>query len=274
VQRFGPRCGLQSIFKTWRPTISGNKDALIGVTWSRTSGEAVWLRPSTSDVTVFEQVFVDRDYDIDAFPQITALRGKYEELLSSGKTPVIIDCGANIGLAAVWFKHQFPRAAIVAIEPSPSNYRILLRNLAGAPGFIAIQAAVWNRTTRVRIVDETADAWAFQVEECDDISVKGGDDTSAQAGIATITIEQALERVTNGALFIVKIDIEGSEDSLFASNTDWLSEVPLLIIELHDWMLPWRGTSRNFLRAMTRFDRDMVQKGENLFWFRPPPSRT
>src|SRR5207302_1206777 len=178
VQRFGPRCGLQGIFKTWRPTISGNKDALIGVTWSRTSGEAVWLRPSTSDVTVFEQVFVDRNYDVDAFPQITALRGKYEELLSSGKTPVIIDCGANIGLAAVWFKHQFPRAAIVAIEPSPSNYRILLRNLAGAPGFIAIQAAVWNRTTRVRIVDETADAWAFQVEECE--SVKGGDDISAQ----------------------------------------------------------------------------------------------
>jgi hypothetical protein len=135
---------------------------------------------------------------------------------------------------------------------------VLRRNLANVPGAIVIEAAIWNAATRVRIVDETVEAWAFRVEECN----------QASSGIATVTIARALERVADGVLFIVKVDIEGAESNLFADNVGWLDELPLLIIELHDWLLPWRGTSRNFLRAMMRFDNDLVQKGENQFWFR------
>jgi hypothetical protein len=66
---------------------------------------------------------------------------------------------------------------------------------------------------------------------------------------------------------ILKIDIEGGEDALFNGNTDWLSKFPLVIIELHDWMLPFSGSSRNFIKAVAQHDFDFVYRGENVFLF-------
>ena len=59
-------------------------------------------------------------------------------------------------------------------------------------------------------------------------------------------------------LFITKIDIEGFEDDLFSSNTDWIDDCLLLIIELHDWMMPKTANSNNFLKAISAKKRDFV----------------
>lgn len=66
---------------------------------------------------------------------------------------------------------------------------------------------------------------------------------------------------------ILKIDIEGGEDALFQGDTGWLNQFPLVIIELHDWMLPFSGSSTNFIKAIAQYDFDFVQKGENIFLF-------
>jgi len=66
---------------------------------------------------------------------------------------------------------------------------------------------------------------------------------------------------------IFKIDIEGGEDNLFSADTSWMGRFPLIIIELHDWMLPFSGNSRNFIRAVAQGEFDMVYKGENIFLF-------
>src|SRR5262245_3958230 len=43
--------------------------------------------------------------------------------------PVILDCGANIGISVLNYKRQFPRAHIVAFEPDPEFAPVLRRNL-------------------------------------------------------------------------------------------------------------------------------------------------
>jgi hypothetical protein len=63
----------------------------------------------------------------------------------------------------------------------------------------------------------------------------------------------------------VKIDIEGAEAELFSANTEWVDQTPLIIIELHDWLLSRQGISRNFLRCVSSLDRDFVHIGENIF---------
>src|SRR5690349_12826336 len=63
---------------------------------------SVWIRPETSDFDVYEQIFVTREYDFDFFSHGVVLRRAYEALVSAGKKLLIIDCGANIGLSAVW----------------------------------------------------------------------------------------------------------------------------------------------------------------------------
>jgi hypothetical protein len=43
---------------------------------------------------------------------------------------------------------------------------------------------------------------------------------------------------------------------LFSKNTDWVALFPVIIIELHDWLMPGEGRSNNFLRTIAQHDRD------------------
>src|SRR5438128_3211500 len=61
----------------------------------------IMLRSGTSDLATFEQIFVWEDYDL---PMI-------------GMPELIIDGGANIGCATIYFANRFPNARIIAVEP-------------------------------------------------------------------------------------------------------------------------------------------------------------
>jgi hypothetical protein len=73
------------------------------------------------------------------------------------------------------------------------------------------------------------------------------------------------QRFNDTTPFIVKIDIEGFEENLFEKNTEWLDKFPLLIIELHDWMIPKSANSQNFLRCVSKLNRDFIYINENVF---------
>src|SRR6185295_3177023 len=53
-----------------------------------------FLRARTSDIPTFDQVFVDREY----------------EFLAENSPDVIVDAGANIGLASIFFANRYPGA--------------------------------------------------------------------------------------------------------------------------------------------------------------------
>jgi FkbM family methyltransferase len=219
----------------------------------------VWMRPGTTDWHVYEQIFIRRDYELDGLAQSSRLMADYANLLADGKRPVIIDCGANIGLGTIWFKLAFPEAVIYAVEPDRDNFSILERNLAPLSGVFAIRSGVWDHKAVLTITDSTAESWAFELQE--------HDREEAVDGVTAITIPEILGLVPDGACFIVKIDIEGGERQLFRSNTAWLDHAPLVIIELHDWMMPWEATAASFLSAVSRRKRDYVFRSENLFCF-------
>jgi hypothetical protein len=63
---------------------------------------------------------------------------------------------------------------------------------------------------------------------------------------------------------------------VFSKNTSWLGMVDLLIIELHDSLLPWQGNSRAFFSAIVSKPVDYIWRAENLFCFqvREPVSVT
>jgi hypothetical protein len=65
--------------------------------------------------------------------------------------------------------------------------------------------------------------------------------------------------------FIVKVDIEGGEIDLFAAHTEWVARTPLIIVELHDWLLPKGRTAAPFLRCIAQLDRDFVCIGKNIY---------
>ena len=63
---------------------------------------------------------------------------------------------------------------------------------------------------------------------------------------------------------MAKIDIEGAEQDLFSDNIEWITLTPLLIVELHDWLLPKGRTSRPFLECISKLDRDFVSIAQDI----------
>jgi hypothetical protein len=121
----------------------------------------VHLRLANSDFAAFKQVFVGREYDLSA---IGGARGRvdarYQAILDAGKTPIVIDAGANVGAASLWFARAFPQAAIVAVEPDPENARLLRLNTAGAPHVLIREAAIAGEHGRVALDNSRTPAWA------------------------------------------------------------------------------------------------------------------
>ena len=49
---------------------------------------------------------------------------------TSKSNPLIIDCGANIGMSIIFFKHFYPDSQIIAFEPDPPTFDVLQMNVA------------------------------------------------------------------------------------------------------------------------------------------------
>jgi len=94
-----------------------------------------------------------------------------------------------------------------------------------------IRAALSSARGHARVVDPGEGHWGYRTEDIS-AAVPNG------VGIPRVTVGEIYERYSATAFpFIVKIDIEGGEAGLFAANTEWVVDTPLLIVELHDWLL-------------------------------------
>ena len=216
------------------------------------------LRCGESDIQVVRQVFAQREYD-PLHPALRArLAGKYEAILDSGHKPVIVDAGANIGAASLWFGKIYPEARIVAIEPDPSSAALLRRNVADLPNVTVLEAAIGSRHGFARLVSN-GPSWGIQMER-------------SPAGVEIVTMQDALAASGGDVPFLVKVDIEGFENDLFASSTEWLDETFAVVIEPHDWLKPGKHSSRSFQRAFAARSFEIFVRGENLFYVREPHS--
>lgn len=199
----------------------------------------VLARPNTSDVPVFEQVFVDREYD---FP------------LPDLNPKLIIDAGANVGYAAVFFANKYPNARILAVEPESSNYELLVRNTVPYANITPINAALWNKTGHVAIDNPGAEKWTFRVTD--------SRSTTAPT-VEALTVQDLLSIARSEHIDILKIDIEGSEKELFkADYGGWLERVSVMMIELHDEFIT--GCSKTFYCAVSQYNFNQFVRGENL----------
>ena len=222
----------------------------------------IQLRPKSSDALVFAQVFRRKEYDLSPYGQHVRVTAAYQHIIEKGKTPIILDAGANIGAATIWFARLFPEAQVFAIEPDPENAELCRANTRGVANVTVIEAAIGSVRGTVTLSNPHGQSWAVQTER------------SNRGNIEIVTIPHLLSRVQRPAqVFLAKIDIEGFEDDLFAQNTEWLDEVEVVIIEPHDWLFAGRGTSASFQKEISRRDFEVLISGENLIYCRLANSR-
>jgi FkbM family methyltransferase len=184
----------------------------------------VTIRQGSSDALVFRQVFRDRQYEFSREAHTARARAAYDEIVARGNTPLVIDCGANVGATALWFAHEYPKAQIVAVEPHEGNATLCRANTAGLR-IDTVTAAIGAEEGTVRLITEGGEEWGFQTER------------DVAGNIPVVTIDNLVAAQGPCAeLFMVNVDIEGFESDLFAKNTDWLKQVSVLIVKPHCWL--------------------------------------
>ena len=187
------------------------------------------VRTGTSDLAIFDEVVIDHGYrfPMDHEPQ------------------VIVDVGANIGMATLWFKARWPKAQVIAVEPDPENFALLQRNLKDIPGVRTVQAALAPSDGTIGLETEGLHPSAYHIR-----TLRPG-----ETGVQAMTVTTLMQQCGIDQIDLLKLDIEGAEKELFGSpDLAWMDRVHTLAVELHDRMRP--GCGHAFFRASTRSPRN------------------
>jgi FkbM family methyltransferase len=169
----------------------------------------LWLRPRTGDIFIFHEIFTNECYRIPG------------ELLSEAR--VIVDLGANIGLTTLFFSQFFPEARYVCVEPNPLNADVLRRNVVWLANRVSvIECAIAGHCGEISFIDSD---WSW-----------GGHTEPGKTGTRTVpcsTLGSILKSHHLSSVDLLKVDIEGAEDMVFAGRPDWLATVCCIVMEFH-----------------------------------------
>ena len=164
------------------------------------------LRTNVGDLSILYEIFWQQAYHL---PQ-----------LQGGAFRTVVDVGANVGLAALYFLEKFPVTRLVCLEPEPANFQILQSNLRGTIA-VALQAAL-AATDGILKIDSSPQAYNARISS----------DTGA-VEVAAISMPTLLHTQQLDWVDLLKIDIEDYEQQVFIGDCAWLAQIGTLLIEIH-----------------------------------------
>ena len=157
-------------------------------------------------------VHVDGDYDIHGLDW------------SAART--IVDIGAHVGSFTVWAGRRAPEARVLAVEPNPATFALLVENIDRnglAKRVNAVNAALADSagTVQLELVEHSLGTRITR-------DGRGGVQARAQ------TLEGFLSDAGIQEVDILKVDCEGTEYAVFETmSPDSLSRIKALVCEYH-----------------------------------------
>jgi FkbM family methyltransferase len=209
---------------------------------------------SAGDLGVLGQVIDGKCFDIDRWHQGRVARAFYNNIESRGLTPLIVDAGANIGSASVFFSQVWPKSQLVSLEPQSSNFSLLKENTTDL-NIDSIEGGIGPQDGFMFLEDPGLSDWGFRLANHGDIK------------IPVYSMKSILARHKNAVPFIAKIDIEGGEINLFDYDDSWFYKFAVIIFETHDWMMPFKGISDGLMKTVSKSKFDILFHGENIYFF-------
>jgi len=147
----------------------------------------------------------------------------YYQFPCAKANPVIIDCGANIGISIIDFKRQYPLAEIHAFEPDDHIFNILSDNINN---YSLKHVTLHNQA--VWIKDEEL---SFESEGADGGKISHDSDQSKK--VDAIDFARFLNRFEH--VNFLKIDIEGAETKILPHIQGELYKVDNIFVEFHSF---------------------------------------
>ncbi|MFN4762869.1 FkbM family methyltransferase [Gillisia sp. Q332] len=167
-------------------------------------------------------------------PDIASFRFMHKEIFeqeiykfkTSTLEPYIIDGGANIGLATIYFKKLYPLSKIVCFEPDPEIFKTLKQNI-GVFNFRQIeliQKGLWNANSKLFFKSEGADAGL--IAEIDK------NNSTPESEIEVVSLKPYLQQPVD----FLKLDIEGAETVVLRDIQDDLGNIKRIFVEYHSFV--------------------------------------
>jgi FkbM family methyltransferase len=179
---------------------------------------------------------------------------------SASNSPVIIDCGANVGISCLYFKKLFPEATVTAFEADPRIAGILQDNLDKnmVKNVNVIPKAVWINNDGVEFGSDGADGGSVFNSTNKNI-------------VSSIRLKDVLDSA--GIIDMLKMDIEGAEIEVINDCSGSLKNVRYLFVEFHGWKgFPQRldevcqvmksNGFRYFIEPLTKIEHPFSAKGK------------
>lgn len=176
----------------------------------------IFLRNKTYDIHIFHQIFIKKN------------------LLFNYKKPVttIMDCGANIGLATLYYQIKFPGVQIISIEPEQNNFNLLIKNTESYPNIIALKNGVYSKDCYLNVIDIGEGEASYRLMEGNEIG-------KVIETISCRSIDSLMNEFKIPKIDILKMDIEGSEKQcLLSPNIEWLKHTEYFLLEIHENIYP------------------------------------
>jgi FkbM family methyltransferase len=185
-----------------------------------------------------------------AFNDNVALLGMLDEIyvrqnyafLTSSNRPVILDCGANIGVGVAYLKRQCPNAVIYAFEPDEGAFRCLNENVKRNhfSDVHLYQKAVWINN---RELDFYADgSWGGGL-----FPKKGQASSSVSSRVTAADISDFLDQ----PIEFLKMDIEGAETEVIRhASAKIIKNVKRFFFEWHSM----KGKSQLLGKILQEFE--------------------
>lgn len=141
---------------------------------------------------------------------------------SKNSSPVILDCGANVGIAALYFSRLYPQAQLHCFEPENRVLNCLKNNLSSNQVTTAKvhEKAVWINNDGVNFGGEGADGGSVYHEK----------NSQKVPSVRLKDVLGGFERVD-----VLKMDIEGAEVEVLKDCGDSLKKIKYLYVEYHSF---------------------------------------
>ena len=158
--------------------------------------------------------------------------------------PVILDCGANIGLSILYFKRCYPQARILAFEPEPDYLHLACSNM-----ILHELADVEIRQQALAGRDGQQSLYRFSAPGMEIPVASLYPNPRAQRSLMVQSAD--ILRVVNdlGDIDLVKLDIEGGETDLVQRLVEGqaLRKARHYVVEYHRWV-PQACSQEEFVR--------------------------
>lgn len=181
---------------------------------------------------------------------------KQEYFIPIKKTPLILDCGSNIGLSVLFFKLFYPCSVIHAFEPLPENYNLLEKNILQnkLKDVKSYNVAISNKDSYLKLYYSKEDIANSNLRSSV-FSERSNIDLDVVI-VKSISLSNFIDKLDQ--IDILKMDIEGAEFSVFENLTkkNVLSKINHILLEVH------HNVSNNKLSKLL----DILEKNNFIFY--------